>query len=84
MHALSLEMPHPRPYPRLKPCLDFITILEMLTATLFKSMMELIMTNAQSSNTLGNNTNIQSLHHDVQFLVLKGNLLVLVIVNFKF
>lgn len=44
----------------------------MLTATLFKSMMELIMTNVRSSNTLGNNINIQSLHHDVQFLVLKG------------
>jgi hypothetical protein len=56
----------------------------MLTAMLFKSMMELIMTNVRSSNTLGNNMNIQSLHHDVQFLVLKRNLLVLVIVNFKF
>lgn len=56
----------------------------MLTATLFKSMMELILTNVRSSKTLGNNINIQSLHHDVQFLVLKGNLLVLVIVNFKF
>jgi hypothetical protein len=56
----------------------------MLTATLFKSMMELIMTNVRSSNILGNNINIQSLHHDVQFLVLKENLIVLVLVNFKF